>query len=121
MNLIGHRFKSEKITLDKINRCLREEAKKSGYLLKIIQTNNEAIASTYIQKQRNKVFGIILFPGPWQNSGFIIKDTIELLSIPFITVSIGENTNLLKGAYNIKEKDLYKSCELSILNFSKLI
>ena len=116
MNLIGHRYKRNKsrITLDKINRCLRNEANKLNQELKIIQTNEEGKAATILQRQRNKIHGILLFPGPWQQSGYVLKDTLELLSIPFITISLGEETDVLQGTDNILEEDIYKACEMAL-------
>lgn len=116
MNLIGHRYKSNKsrITLDKINRCLRNTANKLKLELKIIQTNDEGKAVTILQRQRNKIRGVLLFPGAWQKSGFVLKDTLELLSIPFITISLGEKAEVLQGLDNILEEDIYKACEIAL-------
>ena len=116
MNLIGHRNKrnKSKITLDKINRCLRNEANKLNQELKIIQTNEEGKAATILQRQRNKIHGILLFPGPWQQSGHVLKDTLEILSIPFITISLGEESDVLQGIDNILEEDIYKACEIAL-------
>ena len=116
MNLIGHRNKrnKSKITLDKINRCLRNEANKLNQELKIIQTNEEGKAATILQRQRNKIHGILLFPGPWQQSGYVLKDTLEILSIPFITISLGEESDVLQGIDNILEEDIYKACEMAL-------
>ena len=116
MNLIGHRYKRNKssVTLDKINRSLRNEASKLKQELKIIQTNDEGRAVTILQRQRNKICGILLFPGAWQKSGFVLKDTLELLSIPFITISLGEDADVLQGIDNILEEDIYKACEIAL-------
>ena len=116
MNLIGHRYKQNKsrVTLDKINRCLRNEASKLKQELKIIQTNDEGRAVTILQRKRNKIHGILLFPGPWQQSGYVLKDTLEILSIPFITISLGEESDVLQGIDNILEEDIYKACEIAL-------
>ena len=116
MNLIGHRYKKNKtrVTLDKINRYLRNEANKLKQELKIIQTNDEGKAVTILERQRNKICGILLFPGAWQKSGFVLKDTLELLSIPFITISLGEEADVLQGIDNILEEDIYKACEMAL-------
>ena len=102
MNLLGYKFKNTntKITLDKLNTHLRKTAKKFKLELIIKQTNDESQAVTVIQRQRNKICSILLFPGPWQQSGFVLKDTLELLKIPYITVSSGEEVSLLKGIGN---------------------
>ena len=116
MNLIGYRYKRNKssVTLDKINRCLRNEASKLKQELKIIQTNEEGKAATILYRQRNKICGILLFPGPWQQSGYVLKDTLELLSIPFITISRGEEAGVLRGIDNILNEDIYKACEIAL-------
>ena len=116
MNLIGYRYKKNKtrVTLDKINRCLRKEAIKLKQEIRMIQTNDEGDAVTILQRQRNKICGILLFPGAWQKSGHVLKDTLELLSIPFITISLGEKAEVLRGIDNILEEDIYKACEIAL-------
>ncbi len=116
MSLISYRSIAVKkrLTLDKINKCLRKEAKMVGHGLRVIQTNNEAQATTNIQRLRNKISGIIIFPGPWQKSAHIIKDALEILQIPFVTVSTGEKANLLKGISNIQNKDLLMGCRIAV-------
>ena len=115
MNLLGHRFKDTKtkITLDKLNAHLRKTAKKHKIKLIIIQTNDESKAVKVLQRQRNKICSALLFPGPWQQSGFVLKDTLELLKIPYITISSGEDVTLLKGIDNI-EGDILQACETAI-------
>ena len=115
MNLLGHRFKDTKtkITLDKLNAHLRKTAKKHKIKLIILQTNEESKATTTLQRQRNKICSTLLFPGPWQQSGFVLKDTMELLKIPYITISLGEDVTLLKGIDNI-EGDILLACETAI-------
>ena len=123
MNLISLRpiAIKGKITLDKINNCLKKEANIIDHNLKVIQTNNEGVAVASIQRLRNKISGIIIFPGPWQKSAHTIKDTLEIIKIPFITVSTGEKKNLLRGIDNIKNKDLLKSCRQAIKQLSKSV
>ena len=115
MNLLGHRYKDTKtkITLGKLNAHLRTTAKKHKIKLVIIQTNDESKAATILQRQRNKICSTLLFPGPWQQSGFVLKDTMELLKIPYITISLGEDVTLLRGIDNI-EGDILQACETAI-------
>ena len=113
MNLLGYRFKETKITLDKLNACLRKAANKFEFKLIILQTNDESRAATALQRYRNKICSVLLFPGPWQQSGYVLKDTLELLKIPYITISSGENVMLLKGIDNI-EGNILKACETAI-------
>lgn len=115
MNLLGHRKieANPNITLDKLNRILRKVAKRQEVNVNIFQTNEEARAVTIVQRQRNKICGLLLFPGPWQKSGYVLKDTLALLSIPFITISLGEKAEVLKGLINIEEADIDKASELA--------
>jgi len=115
MNLLGHRKieASPNITLDKLNGILRKIAKSREVNVSIFQTNEEARAVTIIQRQRNKICGALLFPGPWQKSGFVLKDTLSLLSIPFVTISLGEKAEVLQGLKNIEEADIDKASKLA--------
>ena len=123
MNLLGRikRGEGTGITLDKLNRHLRKTANKIGLSLTIIQTNDESRAVNYLQSQRKNIKGILLFPGPWQQSGHVIKDTLEILAIPCITISLGEKTDVLKGIKNIDGADIYKSLEQALTTLTKLI
>ena len=85
---------------------------KIGQLI-IFQTNDESRAVTTLQRSRNKICSVLLFPGPWQQSGYVLKDTLELLKIPYITISLGEDATLLKGIDNIGG-DLLQACETAI-------
>ena len=116
MNLVSLTPAAEesRITLDKINKCLRKEAQIIQQPLKTIQTNSESIAVTVLQRQRNKILGIIIFPGPWQQSGFVLKHTLELIKIPYITISTGEDVSILQGIDNILEEDIYKAGEIAL-------
>ena len=123
MNLLGLRKREEGsgITLDKLNRHLRNIAREIGLSLTIIQTNDEGRAVNYLQNQRKKIKGILLFPGPWQQSGYVIKDTLEILSTPCITISIGEKVSILKEIKNIRGADTYKSSEKALIGLAVLI
>ena len=120
MNLLGYRFKKTKITSDKLNRCLRKAAKKFEFKLIIFQTNDESRAATILQRYRNKICSALLFPGPWQQSGYVLKDTLELLKIPYITISSGEDVMLLKGIDNI-EGNILKASETAIKKLTQLV
>jgi len=120
MNLLGHRKieVSPNITLDKLNKNLRKVASRLGLKLKIVQTNDEARAVTIVQRQRNKFCGLLLFPGPWQKAAYTLQDTLELLSIPFVTISLGEKVDVLQGLKNIEKEDLYKASESALVHLS---
>ena len=123
MNLLGLRKVGDRvgITLDKLNRHLRKAANERGLSITIFQTNDESRAVNQLQRQRKKIKGILMFPGPWQQSGYVIRDTLEILSIPYITISLEEKVNVLKGVMNIEGKDIYKSIENALSTLAELI
>ena len=123
MNLLGHRTieTSPNITLDKLNRNLRRIAGKLELKLKIFQTQDEARAVTIVQRQRNKFCGLLLIPGPWQKSAYTLQDTLKLLSIPFVTISLGEKAEVLLGLKNIEEPDLFQASEMALIHLSDSI
>ena len=100
---------------------MRKYAQKKGLSLNIIQTNDESRAVNHIQRKRKKIKGILLIPGPWQKSGYVIKDTLDILSTPYITVSIGENVDILNGVTNINKGNIYKSAETALTELVELI
>ena len=122
MNLVSLTPAAEenRITLDKINKCLRKEAQIIQQPLKTIQTNSESVAVTVLQRQRNKISGIIIFPGPWQQSGFVLKHTLELIKIPYITISTGEEVSILQGIDNI-DGDILKACKTALKRLTQSI
>ena len=120
MNLISLKNleKGQRITLDKISQHIRKIAKNLGYDVMIRQTNHEGRAVDYIQQQRKKIKGLLLFPGPWQQSGHAIKDTLDILLLPYLTISLGEQEKMFKS---IKEKDIYHSTEKALSYLAQTI
>ena len=122
MNLLGMRqfIESGTITLDKLNRHIRKIAKNYDLQIKTLQTNEEGKAVTILQKHRNRISAVLLFPGPWQASGLVLKETLAILNIPFITISQGEVPQQLIGAMNVYNDNLYIAVEIAIKKLSSL-
>ena len=123
MNLLSLKNleKEQRITLDKISKHIRKTAKNLGYDVMIRQTNHEGRAVDYIQQQRKKIKGLLLFPGPWQQSGHVIKDTLDILLLPHITISLGQKEKIFKNIKSIKEKDIYDSTEKALSYLVQII
>ena len=123
MNLLGIRTKGkgQHLTLDKLNRHLRKSATKHEIELKILQYNDEGRAVSTIQRMRNKIKGILLFPGPWQYSGYVLQDTLNILSLPFVTVSTGERVEIIRGKKNYTDKNICSAVEKALETLNKLI
>ena len=88
MNLLGLKKigGEQKLTLDKLNREIRTEAKSNNLNLSIMQSHNEAKVVSHIQKNRNKLDHIIITPGPWSKNGFVLKDILNIIRVPFSIV-----------------------------------
>ena len=87
MNLLGVRSaqKGENITLDKINRHIRRYIRDKNIEIKIIQTHSEVKAVSYIQNNRNNFDGLILTPGAWNESGYILQARLAVGLVTLIT------------------------------------
>ena len=113
LNLFGlwSAKQNKKITINKINSSIRKYTNNKNLSIKIIQTHNETKIVSYIQNNRNKIDGIIITPGPWQYSGYILSELLELINIPFITITykVREHIKLLNGFENLVDDDLIRA------------
>ena len=84
----------QKLTLDKINKKIRSEAKSNNFNLSIIQSHDEAKVVSYIQKNRNKLNYIIMAPGPWAECGFVLRDLLSIINVPFSIILSDNNETI---------------------------
>ena len=128
LNLLGlwsYKNDSKRLTLDKVNQGIRKYIRGKDIEIKIFQSNSEDKIVSSIQKNRNKIDGIIITPGPLQKSGYILNDLLQLLEIPFITISYNKNdkVDLLNGIENFNEKNIstsyYNAIDLIIKKLKK--
>ena len=128
LNLLGlwsSKNDSKRLTLDKVNQGIRKYIRNKDINVKILQANSEDKIVSYIQKNRNKIDGIIIAPGPLQKSGYILKDLLQLLETPFITISYNKNgkVSLLKGLENFNEENIstsyYNAIDLIVKKLQK--
>jgi len=121
LNLLGlwAAKRDKTITLDKVNRHIRKYIRNKKIDIKILQTNDESKAISYIQNNRKKINGIIIIPGSWQYNAYGLADLLELTQIPFITITYKEKDyiKLLNGKNNITDDDLYNAFSIAIDEF----
>ncbi len=93
LNLIGLRSAQvgQRITLDKINRSLRQQAHKLGITLKFLQTHRIDKALTFIQRNRNSAQGILLAPMAWASYELALLETLQLIRLPVVQVLFDED------------------------------
>jgi len=118
LNLLGiwSSKNNQNVTLDKVNRHIRKYIRDKDLHTKIIQSHNESKIVSYIQNNRNKIDAIIIVPGPWQYSAYILSDLLELVEIPFITLTykVRDHIKLLNGFENLIDDDLCRGFETAI-------
>ena len=118
LNLFGlwSAKQNKKITINKINSSIKKYSNNKDLSLKIIQTHNETKIVSYIQNNRNKIDGIIITPGPWQYSGYILSELLDLIDIPFITITykVKEHIKLLNGFENLVDDNLIRALKDAI-------
>ena len=104
------------ITLDKVNRHIRKYVRDKDLQIKIIQSHNEGKVVSYIQNNRKNIDIIVMVPGPWQYSAYILSELLDLTGIPFITINyqVREHIKLLNGFENLIDDNLYKGFEAAI-------
>ena len=95
LNLVGVRSakSGEQITLDKINRGLRQQANKrpEDLTVKILQTHQIEKAMTTIHRNRKWANGIVLAPMAWARYEYALRDCLDTVSIPTIEVFLSEH------------------------------
>ena len=94
LNLIGLRSakSGDQITLDKINRSLRQQANKrpEDLTVKILQTHKIEKAMTTIHRNRKWANGIILAPMAWARYEYALQDCLDTVAIPTIEVFLAD-------------------------------
>ena len=94
LNLIGLRSakSGDQITLDKINRSLRQQANKrpEDLTVKILQTHKIEKAMTTIHRNRKWANGIILAPMAWARYEYALRDCLDTVAIPTIEIFLAD-------------------------------
>ena len=94
LNLIGLRSakSGDQITLDKINRGLRQQANKrpENLTVKILQTHKIEKAMTTIHRNRKWANGIILAPMAWARYEYALRECLDTVAIPTIEVFLAD-------------------------------
>ena len=123
MNLLGVRSaqKGENITLDKINRHIRRYIRDKNIEIKIIQTHSEVKAVSYIQNNRNNFDGLILTPGAWNESGYILQDLLQLIQLKHVLINLNkyDENKLFSSDKNIYNDNILTSFEEALNHFNE--
>ena len=89
LNMFGKRDPAQygTITLDEINKKLKELAKELGVKLETFQTNHEgAICEKIHQAHQEKVDAVVINAGAWTHYSYALRDALAILKVPIIEV-----------------------------------
>ena len=77
------------ITLDEINRQLRELAKELGCIVETFQTNREGeICEKIHQAHQEKFDAVVINAGAWAYYNYALRDALAVLRVPIVEVHV---------------------------------
>ena len=77
------------ITLDEINRQLRELAKELGCIVETFQTNREGeICEKIHQAHQEKFDAVVINAGAWAYYSHALRDALAVLKVPIVEVHV---------------------------------
>jgi len=90
LNLLGKREPGVYgiVTIDEINKNLRQIAKKKGVTLEIFQSNHEGEIVDKIGKAKNKFAALLINPAAYTHTSVAIRDAISATDIPTVEVHL---------------------------------
>tara|TARA_Y100000590_G_scaffold441199_1_gene567549 strand:+ start:1269 stop:1694 length:426 start_codon:yes stop_codon:yes gene_type:complete len=83
LNLLGLKSSqlNKKLTLDKLNRAVKNHIRNTNNKLKFLQTHKEFQAINFLQRNRNWADGLLFVPTSWAKNNYTILETINLIQI----------------------------------------
>lgn len=88
LNLLGLKSSREdfKLTLNKLNRQIKNHFLNSDVNFKIYQTHKHFQAINYLQRNRNWADGVLLIPTSWARNDYTLLETLNLIELPVAVV-----------------------------------
>ena len=95
LNLLGLKSSQikERLTLDKLNKRVKDEIKLQEIQLKFLQTHKTFQAINFLQRNRNKSSGLLFIPTSWARTNYTILETINLIEMKTSVVYFEEPYN----------------------------
>ena len=92
LNLLGLRSKtiSKRLTLDKLNKGIKNHVVDKDVKLKINQTHKQFQAVNFLQRNRNWANGLLFIPTSWANAEYTLFETIKIIDIPTSIIYFNE-------------------------------
>jgi 3-dehydroquinate dehydratase-2 len=89
LNMFGKRDPAQygTVTLDEINKKLKELAKELDVKLETFQTNHEgALCEKIHQAHQEKVDAVVINAGAWTHYSYALRDALAMLKVPIVEV-----------------------------------
>jgi len=77
------------LTLDELERALRDEAGRLGWRCVCLQTNHEGTYVEYIHRHRH-AGALVVNPGAWTHYSYAIRDALEIAACPVAEVHLSD-------------------------------
>ena len=83
LNLLGLKSSQikKRLTLDKLNKRIKDVIKLQEIQLKFLQTHKTFQAINFLQRNRNKASGLLFIPTSWARTNYTLLETINLIEI----------------------------------------
>ncbi|MBU3643904.1 MAG: type II 3-dehydroquinate dehydratase [Candidatus Methylopumilus sp.] len=90
LNLLGGREPNHygTLTLDDINRQLKEKASSANIHLETFQSNSEVELIDKIQSAKDKIDFILINPAAYTHTSIAMRDALSAVKIPFIEIHL---------------------------------
>ena len=116
MNLLGL-FSNSRLTLDKLNRSIKRHVRNIDVEVKIDQTHEQKKFISLLHTNRNKVDAFILNIGAWHPNAHLIKETLNILKVPYVIVEYNDwKNNSVFESKNIIKKDSIEKSYIDAIN-----
>jgi len=109
MNLLGL-YSKNRMTLGKLNQAIRRHIKNTDLEAKIYQTHDEKKFISLLHTNRNKVDAFILNIGPWHPTAHLIKETLNILKVPYLIVE--HDTKNIEGHRDLLKNSIFDSKDI---------
>jgi 3-dehydroquinate dehydratase-2 len=92
LNLLGEREPEVygSMTLQQLNRRLKQVAQEMGVLLRIYQSNSEGGLIDLLHKNRKWAHGVVFNPGAYTHYSYALRDAVASIAKPTVEVHLSD-------------------------------